>query len=64
MVEAETQHNVMQTKVQHEGSPDGQRSGREKLPLKQLQVEVELRLRLEIGNFLTVSLQVEHLAEA
>lgn len=60
MVEAETQHNVMQTKVQHEGSPDGQRSGREKLPLKQ----VELRLRLEIGNFLTVSLLVEHLAEA
>lgn len=61
MVEAETQHNVMQTKVQHEGSPDGQRSGREKLPLLK---QVELRLRLEIGNFLTVSLQVEHLAEA
>lgn len=61
MVEAETQHNVMQTKVQHEGSPDGQRSGREKLPL---QVQVELRLRLEIGYFLTVSLHVEHLAEA
>lgn len=49
MVEAETQHNVMQTKVQHEGSPDGQRSAsREKLPLASFKLNSDSGLRLAI----------------